>query len=223
MLHAMRTHFCHVIWNECRCFLVRRWGQALGPLKVVKDNSKLLEAWSYLPLVRRSLSPTTDPDKLADLRRWSLGSLENSFQFSGLRRKAGAWRCWSCWVKLKDDFTHLNPVGWSLSAKLLLSVLFRKENIPQPGMEWVEGLKLPQQARALVCLSGFVAASPNSCVSHLVAGLDSTACKMKIPIEETKEWDLSLAQARLAMECWSWPAGILKAGPWNHVMPNCRN
>lgn len=68
-------------------------------------------------------------------------------------------------------------------------------------MEWVEGLKLPQQARALVSLSGFVAASPNSCVSHLVTGLDSTACKMKIPTEETKEWNLSLAQARLAMEC----------------------
>lgn len=38
-----------------------------------------------------------------------------------------------------------------------------------------------------------MAARPNAFVSHLVTGLDSTACKMKIPIEETKEWDLSFS------------------------------
>lgn len=39
----------------CRCLLVRRWGQALGPLKVITDNSKLLEAWPYLHMGKEEL------------------------------------------------------------------------------------------------------------------------------------------------------------------------
>lgn len=49
----------------CRCLSVR-WGQAPGSLKVIPDNSKLLEAWLMLPWVRRSMNPIPDPDKLAD-------------------------------------------------------------------------------------------------------------------------------------------------------------
>lgn len=64
----------------------------------------------------------------------------------------------------------------------------------------------PQETRALVSLSGFVAASPNPCSSlgHW-AGLKSMQDR-KPPLEKLRERGPSLAQARLAMECCSWPA-----------------
>lgn len=64
MLHAMRTGD-----------MKQEMGTGPWAFKGRYRQLQVVEAWSYLPLVRRSLSnPRPDPDSLADPRWSSLGS-----------------------------------------------------------------------------------------------------------------------------------------------------
>lgn len=46
-------------------------------------------------------------------------------------------------------------------------------------------------------------------LAGFLTGINSFLIK-KYLLEKLREWDPSLAQASLAMECWSWPAGNVK-------------
>lgn len=78
------------------------------------------------------MSPPTAPRKLADPRRWSLGSpaLSNSQAGEGRLEPGDAGLAG---VRLKDDFQPFDFYGLVLICKAVLSVLFGKENTPLPG------------------------------------------------------------------------------------------
>lgn len=114
-------------------------------------------------------------------------------------------------VQLKDEVTHLTPRGWYLFCKPVTPVLPRK-NTPVPGAGMGTGshgharspgtVMQPQESERSRFPSGSVTASPNSCVSHvgLWAGCNRMQDRKHL-LKKLSEWDPSLLQARLAMEC----------------------
>lgn len=154
-----------------------------------------------------------------------------------MRRKARALRCWSCWGQAQRGFHPFDSYGLVLICKAVTPVLFRKDST-HSTRSWNGYRASPLQhecpgttdaavgKRALVSLPGFVVASPNPCVLHLATGLDSTACKIKkIITGETermgpKSGSGKVGYGMLKLAC---QAGILKAGPWNHVICKFRN
>lgn len=146
MVHATRTSFS-VVWYEqgCRCLLVRRRGQALGPLKVMTDNATLLEAWPYLPLGKEELQ-SHHRSRQAGWPEKVVSGQSHSFpdsQARGGRLEPGD--AGLAGVRPKDDFTHLRPMGWYLSAKLLYVFSSKKENSPSTRSWTGYRASLPQQ------------------------------------------------------------------------------
>lgn len=237
MLHAMRTAFS-VMWYETGKEMP--WNQdgdrPVGLSRLLQTTPGCQRPGLTSPWVRKSLSHAIDPDYLADPRRWSLGQSPLFPRLLGLRRKAGAWRCWSCWGQAQSGFHPFDSCGLVLICKAVTSVLLRKENPPTiSGWNGVEDLTTTarisrdypcghREEGAVLSLSSFVAASPNSCVPRLAFGLDLTACTTAYI--HWRNWGTG-TQVWLR-QGWPWNVeaglpGILKAGPWNHRMPNFRN
>lgn len=218
MVHATRTSFS-VVWYEqgCRCLLVRRRGQALWPLKVMTDNATLLEAWPYLSLVKEELQ-SHHRSRQAGWPKKVVSGQSHSFpdsQAQGGRLEPGD--AGLAGVRPKDDFTHLRPMGWYLSAKLSCSLQKRKiAPLPGAGLgtgphchsKKTQGLQMQPQGSKHSSFPFWLCGSQSQSPGHW-AGLNSTQGR-KYPLEKVREWDPSLAQARLVMECWNWPARKFK-------------
>lgn len=158
--------------------------------------------------MRRSSSPTLDPDHLLTREGalWAVSPTLPDAQAAGGRLEpadAGL-----AGVRLKDDFTHLTPRGWYLSANLLCLFSPGRKTPLYQKLEWVRGLTATHGASGLRMQpqeserSSFPQAlSELPCVSlgHW-AGCNSMQDR-KYLLKKLSEWDPSLLQARLAMEC----------------------
>lgn len=131
MLHATRTGFS-VMWYEIgmQCLLVRRCGQTVGPLKVITDNFQVARHLAFTsPWGRRSLIlPLPLSPMIWLTREGGLWAFPLCPWLTGMRRKARASRCWSCWGQAQRRFHSFNSYGLVLICKAVIPVLFRKRS-----------------------------------------------------------------------------------------------
>lgn len=133
----------------------------------------------------------------------------HSFRFSGWRRKAGAWRCWSCWGQAQRWFHPFDSHGLVLICKAVLSILSGKENTPLPGAGMGTGSHWHTRSRGAMDAAAGKSSFPfqalwqpvlTPVVSHLATGLVATACKI-----ENNHWRNWVSRTRIWFrQGWLW-------------------